>query len=360
VLRDFYTTGDVIRIKLPFINWQQNGDVKNQYLWIENRQKISAFDVNQFGDAGCKEPLSKGLYMQIQVGKDFKFGSSGNVFPGYGSSDWQKPNSLSSWLFPMTAEGNFDYHFGEAPVTSQWNTDCGWGNTSEPINKTDPLMLPNPFTGLNDYYIYWNTNGDDKLYQGDTVQPWLNERINGNIVWNALQKGDSTDAFKLSGKKKIGISTNPAPVPVFTFRTKDTQNDGTLANYSNPASWENRVIHLNGLSIEILSETANDSPPHCLDGSVPGDEKVRIRWDDYDITDKVRWCADSIVLHESISGATSYSLNIKSGNSITPDRSISPNRHKAVEQINGEWYFNEKTKMTCDANSYFHIEGNAD
>jgi hypothetical protein len=59
ILRDFYEAGDAIRIKLPFINWAADGDVKNQYLWIENRQKISEFDVNQFGDGGCKEPLSK-------------------------------------------------------------------------------------------------------------------------------------------------------------------------------------------------------------------------------------------------------------------------------------------------------------
>ena len=44
VLRDFVATGDAVRIKLPHFNWQSLGDVKNQYLWLENHQLINRFD----------------------------------------------------------------------------------------------------------------------------------------------------------------------------------------------------------------------------------------------------------------------------------------------------------------------------
>ena len=48
ILRDFVAYGDSIRIKLPYINWNQSGDVKNQYLWIENHQKLNNYTLDIF------------------------------------------------------------------------------------------------------------------------------------------------------------------------------------------------------------------------------------------------------------------------------------------------------------------------
>jgi hypothetical protein len=67
-LRDHHSTGDAIRLKIPHINWLSGGDVKNQYIWVENRQIHSPFD--QDADACTAVHSIPGIYMYYQVGKD--------------------------------------------------------------------------------------------------------------------------------------------------------------------------------------------------------------------------------------------------------------------------------------------------
>jgi hypothetical protein len=134
-------------------------------------------------------------------------------------------------------------------------------------------------------------------------------------------------------------------------------------------TFENRTIHVNGLSIEIIDERDNTTWGNNMMGEIPVDLEVQIRWDDYDIVNDVRWCAPAIELHPSVhytGGAlddpAEYSLNIKTGNSVTLDRGLSPTQHVAfdTDPVTGEYRFTQPTVMTCDANSYFHIEPDAD
>lgn len=182
--------------------------------------------------------------------------------------------------------------------------------------------------------------------------------------------GDSEDSWNLAGKSKFGLNSNPAPVPVLTLQSNqffNSQNPPTSS--TSPyvfSSFENRTIHLNNLSIEILSETPNYTLPLNTNGVVPKDVKIKVKWDDVNITDNVRWCASDIQLHpttHAIVGAldnpTEYSLNITGGHSVTLDRGASPTQHIAYDaDPNGTWRFTQPTTMTCLANSYFNVEPN--
>jgi len=62
VLRDSVMFGDALRLKLPHIDWKKLGDNKNQYLWLENHQRLSQFDVNSRGTDPCIKKWTPGIY----------------------------------------------------------------------------------------------------------------------------------------------------------------------------------------------------------------------------------------------------------------------------------------------------------
>ena len=111
ILHNCLTNGDAIRIKLPHINWKQKGDVKNQYLWLENRRMNSHWD-EWYSSECCDDGDglfphgTPGMYAYLQIGKDQKQGGS-ELY----SSAPEYPNALASPFFPVTGEGNFDYYF---------------------------------------------------------------------------------------------------------------------------------------------------------------------------------------------------------------------------------------------------------
>ena len=78
-----------------------------------------------------------------------------------------------------------------------------------------------------------------------------------------------------------------------------------------------------------------------------GTYKVDIRWDDYNVTNSVRWTGD-IVLHEQV--------NLLSGNKITLDQNYTPNKH-IKDAVTG--VFAGPTYFTCLNGSDFTIQSNS-
>ena len=355
ILRDFVTTGDAIRIKLPHINWQTLDDTKNQYLWFENHQKLSIFDVSTYEHLSCSDPWSTGIYSYVQVGKDVK-ATVGEV-EVWNSIDAEQPNSLGCWLRPLNAEGNWDFKYRRdlvSQINPTPNQQCIWGNKTIPIDYSQ--SIENSFTGMCDQYNYYSWDGpylkthlpDQNLHP---YQPGGSEVIDGNVVFNAHRLGDSEDAFSpITKYHTISMSTNPSPVPVYTFRTNSNGLINTFTTQTE-LGYENRTIWLNGLKIEFLEQMWNDVLRAY-------DIKVRITWDAYDIENDVRWCGN-IKLSPNDFNSSDYSLNLKSNNSILLNRGLSPNKHISTVQIDGRYIFSDPTVFTCLPNSYFHMEPNS-
>ncbi len=343
VLRDFVTTGDALRIKLPHIEWQKNGDVKNQYLWIENRQMTTRFDEFVSGecentDDGNYPRGTPGIYAYIQVGKDEREGGK-DIYSGA----YEHPNGLASPFFPLSAEGNYDFYYEWDRVQQGSWIDCNWNNTNLPVNKRK--SKPNPFTGFSDLFRYIDSNHDGVLYSGDKIQTGLSEVVGDTVIHNYNASGDWLDAFcYATGKTKLSLSTNPAPVPVYTYTTNQEYSSFNLVD-GKPAPYENRTTWLNGLSVEIIDENKEK-----------GTITVEVRWDNYNVSDDVRWCG-TIVLSPNDLDAAKPSLVVKSGNKLLLDRGESPVFHKAVEKDkNGEWLFTDPAVLTCLKDSYFYLE----
>ncbi|SDK74324.1 hypothetical protein SAMN05421823_103438 [Catalinimonas alkaloidigena] len=340
LLRDFVTTGDAVHIQLPHLDWQQVGDVKNQYLWLENHQLISPHDVNIWHNLDCRQTWSPGLYAQIQVGKDLKEGASADVFPIGSSRDAAKPNALGSYMFPVTAEGNWDYTYRYDKALRSWEA-CVWaGNWTLPTDAAQ--KLPNPFTGHSDLYSATDSNHDRLLDKGDKMFTGSSKVYGDSVVHALYSMGDAHDAFRLAGNSRLALGTNPAPVPVYTHRSgsKLALNRGPLASY------ENRQIHLNGLEVRILEEN--------VDGK--GAMKISIRWDQYRVEQDQRWAGD-IVLYPHDFEATQPSLELASGRTITLARGQSPTYMVARTVLDDSVaWFSDTTRFTLMSGAFLTQE----
>lgn len=335
VLRDFVTIGDAIRIKLPHFNWQQNGDKKNQYLWIENHQLVNEFDKNKSYNT-CAKWLP-GLYCYVQAGKDVISGSSTNIYAYTGNP--ANPNELKDWLFPLSAEGRWDFFYSSSDKNLNPNV-CVWNNYSMPYSTyfPDGSRKQNPFTGYSDAFGYidsdnngiinWVQNGTDSWQP--RYQKWLGTPVIGSppsprIPW----WGDELDAFT-SVNQKLSISTNPSPVPVYTL------TEGATI----PGSYDNRSIHLNNLSIEIL----NNNFYNVL--KAPKAFLISVKWNDKNIDNDVRWCGN-VVLANDPQDTLQRAMQIRviTNKTITIDKGLSPT------------YPNELTtgSRNFTDNSFFHL-----
>ncbi len=357
ILRDFGATGDAIQIKLPHLNWQTNLP-KNQYLWIENHQQQTTFDhnskfmwhqslCNPF--TLCGTDWTKGLYCYIQVGKDIKSSTISESEIWASQSNHSSPNGLASWLFPLTAQGNFDQAYGIPQLYSSW---CSRSCISNDVVND----VANPFSGFSLIYGKPNTNNDDEInYKGSFPDYDQGSSIyysgTGGPITDELSFGGSdkvafrcSTACPIGGKKILSLSTNPSPFTVLTHMAND--------NYSSPNTtplleYENRTIWLSGLSVSILDELPN------------GDVRIKVRWDDYDVENDVRWCADMINLSPNDFNINDYSLNIINGSNVLIDRGLSPTYLKARGQINGNYIFSEVTHFISLPDSKIKIDNNS-
>lgn len=328
VLRDFVTIGDAVRIRLPHFNNDVKtvdgaGDLtnydftgkKNQYLWIENHQLINEFDKNK-GTGICSQWVP-GLYCYIQTGKDLM---SGTDLYCYGCPN-EKPNTLNDWLFPLPAEGRWDYYYDYALANSISKT-CQWDNCSVPYSNyfPDGSTKPNPFTGYSDLYGNIDSDNDGLIdFQGtritdpkDHFQPKF-EKWNGIPTATAPPAslpswGDEFDAFTGNGQK-ISIATNPSSAPVLTM----------IEGGAVPDTYDNRSIHLNNLSVEIIDDDYY--------GGGPGNQAylIKVSWDDKAIPNDVRWCGNIILENESNDPlARNMEIDLFPNKIITVDKGLSP------------------------------------
>lgn len=319
LLRDEVTTGDAIRIRLPHITWTKEGDVKNQYLWLEYHELKTRYDKYYVeecvdNDNGRFPIGTPGLYAYIQVGKDVREGN-GDI----NTTRTSHPNGLASWLLPVVAEGNYDFTYRYDKIHPGMMLCGSWGNRSLPVDKSQ--NLPNPFTGYNDLFRFEDTNHDGKLYSGDDLQPGLSEMLGDSVWFNYHCAGDWLDAFSsANGHTLLSISTNPAPVPVYTYAYDYERNIPHFKKGDKQSSFENRTIWLNGLRIEILNENEYMGGEKAI--------RISIRWDDYRVAEDVRWCGN-IVLSPHDFDTTRSSLQLAKGKTLLLDRSRTPTRHLA-------------------------------
>ncbi len=294
LVRDFVSTGDALRIELPYLQ-EPSGLIKKQWLWIENHQKLK-------GNMDHGDPQRKGIYAFIQVGKE--------ALTGRGTYDGN-----CNYTWPLSAMGNHDMVIDEK---------------AELYHVND--VLENPFTGYNNLILgAWDLKDRDGIIYRDELFFARNMMINRRYPDSSIYKmgtyplfGTSMDAF-LPGDR-IGIDQNPAAVPLLTYRTSASGRSRPGA----PAISDNRIIHLNGIAIDILEQLA--------DGSI----RIRVLWDENRLLSNVRWCGD-IHLHES--------LEIDKKVRLMVDQGLTPQKPRDPLEFKGEKVFADSSSFVLQSGS---------
>ena len=313
ILRDFITTGDAIRIRVP------TASEEHQYLWLENHNGNSIFDRNINGGFFCNSPITelhRGLTAYVE--------SYSNVKKDSLVSELRYGNGVR-WL---NRNGNYDFSFDDNPIRSDEYCE----NLTYPFRHEKNNPIAGQHTGesiRNDY----DNNGFIKYSFFDQGNSSRNEGFS-IIKLNSLSStaeyinGDGL-AFNIGDK--VSISRNPCVINIPRYDSIHY----SMGDY-----------YLNGISFEVLAR---------LQGSI----LVKIRLDDVDIDKNTRWTGASIVLTD-ITGDTLPDVNVMSDVQLEIDKSGTPNRHRNPNNPNQTSSriedFITPTVFTCRNRSHFHQE----
>ena len=311
-LRDFITTGDVIRVKLPHVT--------NQYLWLENHQGKSTFDNREGwvlnGVNGNFPDAPRGLVAYVE-----KMGGRGlNLTP-------DSTNKVNGVKY-LNKNGHYDYTNQYASIEPSapevWGGityDFVRGEENSLSPHTSTSYIRNDFVPNNnkiDYHNHYNYN----TYNNIQNEQRIVYKEDGSFTYGSLGIG-----MTFNQGDKLDLGANPAITNIQKF---DNVYD-TLT-----------PIFLNGISVEVLSFNPDSSMT------------VKIRMDDYDVDNSTRYTGN-IILSPNIVSSNNYSLNIKAGKTLTVDKSGTPNK----QHITANNDFINPTVFTCSGGSYFHLEQNA-
>ncbi|MFA6200357.1 MAG: T9SS type A sorting domain-containing protein [Bacteroidales bacterium] len=305
-LGDYFTTGDAIRIKLPY--------VENQYLWLENHQGNNLFDNRtKWVSELCGYPLPsspRGLLAyieEINYKKEFTSYDSLNILY----------DEYSNAIRLLSREGNSDFIINN---TIQSPELCG--NTIP--NFT--ISSENPYSGNNkSSKIFWDKNNDGEIdwtsdyNRGPSEQDYVSI-IDGNVIYGNF----ATNAgFQLGDS--IGIDTNP---PIENIR-----------RYKQSFLYP---IFLNGISIKIIDQDSS------------GNMTLRVRFNDYNFNNDIRMCGDVLFPPDTV--------NINAN--ITIDESETLNREfKLIDHYDNysrtiELGFVNPSLIKTINHSYLKVNGN--
>lgn len=312
LVRDFITTGDAIRILLPY----KDEGASNQYLWLENHQvgrnnKLDylQYSLDFFGDSlnPCRPAGAPGIYAYIQVGKDILEGTSAEVYP---------MNETDN-LRVVSAEGNWDFELMEGEY-SCFSYDYN--------RRTELRHKPNPLAGYQDQTThFFPPDGQDVIRRadGDGIAIKYFSRREGDKDVSYSYYGDDLDAF--SGKTFLNLGSNPPAANVTTFYVNQ-RHEGNDNHTISKQNINTSHIYLSGLRIDMedLGE---------------GTFRVEVSWDDYEVANDVRWTGKIVVKEKVI---------VKENRIIELNQSQTPNQ---ITRDSVSGLFAKPTVLTCQEGS---------
>lgn len=312
-LRDFITTGDALRIRVPAM------DGTYQYLWLENHQGLSTFDGTLHRGVFCgdlTEEFKKGLVAYVEEFSHVKNEDTIAIYTQGNAIRWLSKN------------GDYDFSYTSTP---------DYPNVLCTFNVTYPIYTEkaNSLSGqcVNDFIRNDYDNNGIIEYNSSHI------RATNEKTW-AVEVDDKTPTARwITGTglqfhegDKVGIATNPTIKNMPEYNA----NTYTMGDY-----------YLNGISFEVLSENA--------DGSMT----VKIRLDDVAVDRDVRWVAASIVLGD-ITGDNRPDVDVQPNIKLTIDMSGTPNRHANPDNPNQTTSvledFITPTRFACRNGAFFKQE----
>ena len=311
ILRDYITTGDAIRIKIP------NGSGEKQHLWIENHQGKSVFDANPYKNVFCECTLprfKKGIGMYVEAIESERLSSSDLI---------KNCNGIRY----VHADGNYNFTFDTAQLFPK-QAYCK--TLTYNLHKHSPNSIGGQNVGE---YIRHDYDNNGSIYHSVKCTSAKNESTPVIVL-----DGDTTvNYFVGEGMLfKVGDKINRSTNPTITSNPKYNETDKKMD-----------AIYLNGISVEILRQYAN------------GDICLKIRLDDIDINKNTTYSAAQIVLPNTTNDSNP-DLRVLPNVKLTISKSKTPNRESVSQTVTyATTYldtFVSPTVFTCDSFSFFKQE----
>jgi M6 family metalloprotease-like protein len=328
-IRDFITTDDVIRLKIP--------NTQDQFLWIENHQKLSVWDHTPIsGLAPSTEgeiipDFDSGLFMFIENIQATRENISTSMV-----STPEKVNGIKI----LNAAGNFDYTHS---LSATEDPEHLWNN----ILFTFERGRSNPLSGVNPFYAV-----PDDYPNPPTSNTGQNDEIKYHYSFNG--GSSNSEAYGIT-KETNGTYTellyaayggrNSQAINHFNRRSSVFQTDDEvslsgnipLVNFPlyNKSEAKKTPYYLNGVKVKVLSYNPMDKS-----------YQIKIEFDSFDVGNDKRW-SGNIVLNDN-SNDERADINILERVTVTIDKSGMPNRHTLLNSK-----FINPTIFTCSPNSKF-------
>ena len=306
ILRDYVSTGDALRIKLPGIPENEY----QQWIWIENHQtkafNKSEFDSFQYSHIKCVDEPVPGIYSYMQVDKEVKEGP--NLYSGYGD-----------YIRAIPATGMYDFQFTEETIKNRCVNN---GMYQAFIKSTD---YENPLSGNHMLEFPVDDLDGNGSISSKEMKVIAIEKVGSEFIYKLPYLGHAEMAFTLEGNNTLGIGTNPSTANMYTLVSGEPGTRGGLLGKDGFAKPNNRAIYLNGVSIKLMENLSG------------GRIKVQIKFNETEISQNTRWCADSIVLPNIANADFDLKLSnestLKLDFGLTPTRLIKPVEYKGAKNI---------------------------
>jgi len=328
VLRDFITTGDAVRVKIP--------NTEDQYLWIENHQKESVFDEQPWVGAKVSKdgelipPSEKGIYMYVE-----------NVLSDRTKITRRMVNDMTkvNGIRLLNAQGNFDYNHSEVAPEPSW--DYFWRNTLFTYQRAKP----NPISGSNPYLAY----PDD--YPIKSTEPGSDGKIGYYNHFNGGQNESNPIVRETNGSDTRILYAHLGGV-----NTEARQLFGRRSN----AFQVGDSVGLSGimpvLNFPLYNKRQSHLEPYVLNGmkvvfvaqNEKGEMTIRIEFNDRSVNTDQRWCGRLILPAAEGDG---HALEIQNEATLLLDRSGTADRHTPTS----EGTLVNPTTLSCQPGSSIRI-----
>jgi hypothetical protein len=323
VLRDFVTTGDALRLRMPFLPDNEFP----QWLWIENHQAYgrNGSPTDRFHweatNNPCVEKAEPGLFLLMQIDRDDRYGKT--AYSGH-----------ADYLHPITASGHFDLEVADDTLKDA----CPFGGETRTFRR----VKPNPLTGsCEQELVLYDRNNDGATERSEHFIPNVLVPLEGTTQKSPRMFGVPDHALRANGKRTLSMGTNPGTSNILTLVS------GGKRERNKAMAPDNRTIYLNGLRIHLEEQRA--------DGSIA----LRVSTGHTRLEEDVVWCADSIVL-PPLDGEGGYALTLASGKSLRIDRSLTPTRLEPQGKAKGRTLFAPPSRFTIATGARVLLEANSE
>ncbi len=321
VLRDFFTTGDAMRVQIPHSG--------GQYLWLEHHAKQHELDEHPWkgkiiGEKDTLAGSAAGIYAYVEAIESNRH----QIFSPL--------SARANGIKVLHAGGNYDYHYREdLPVLKN-----NWGNALYSFTKGKE----NPIDGLNNFYRYpydKDKNGEitlDKNYNSSRTEGFLpinREETEGDSFVNLY------GGFGVYDEKKC--QNYVKPVPFQAGQTLDINSNPKPLNYPryNLTARQKEPYFLNGLAVRFEAIAGSDAL------------RVYVDFGQTNVQESQRWTGN--IALADLSGDDRIDLTLASCVCVLLDQSETPNTH----QKTAEGDFTNPTVLTLKKGAKLQLKRGA-